>query len=62
MSDAIYTFNGKDITLNICIQIRAVVNELQKRLNISFYEKIGMTNPNDVMVYNHIEWTDFTVE
>ncbi len=36
MSDAIYTFNGKDITLNICIQIRAVVNELQKRLNISF--------------------------
>lgn len=36
MSDAIYTFNGKDITLNVCIQIRAVVNELQRRLNISF--------------------------
>ena len=29
---------------------------------IPFYEKIGMTQPNDVMVYNHIEWTDFTVE
>lgn len=29
---------------------------------IPFYEKIGMTRPNDVMVYNHIEWTDFTVE
>ncbi|MDY3908169.1 MAG: hypothetical protein SOZ48_00310 [Eubacterium sp.] len=36
MSDAIYSFNGKDITLEICIQIRAVVNELQRRLNISF--------------------------
>lgn len=29
---------------------------------IPFYEKIGMTRPNDVMVYNHVEWTDFTVE
>ena len=28
---------------------------------IPFYEKIGMTQPNDVMVYNHIEWTDFIV-
>lgn len=28
---------------------------------IPFYEKLGMTKPNDVMVYNHIEWTDFTV-
>lgn len=36
MSDAVYTFNGKDITMNVCIQIRAVVNELQKRLDISF--------------------------
>lgn len=29
---------------------------------IPFYEKIGMTVPDDVMVYNHAEWTDFTVE
>ena len=29
---------------------------------IPFYEKIGMTKPDDVMVYNHIEWTDFKVE
>ena len=36
MSDAIYTFKGKDITFAICIQIRAVINELQKRLDISF--------------------------
>lgn len=29
---------------------------------IPFYEKIGMTKPDDVMVYNHIEWTEFKVE
>ena len=29
---------------------------------IPFYEKIGMKKPNDVMVYNHVEWTDFVVE
>lgn len=26
---------------------------------IPFYEKIGMTRVNDVMVYNCVEWTDF---
>ena len=29
---------------------------------IPFYEKIGMYKPDDVMVYNHVEWTDFVVE
>lgn len=29
---------------------------------VPFYEKIGMKKPKDVMVYNHVEWTDFTVE
>ncbi len=29
---------------------------------IAFYEKIGMTKADDVMQYNHIEWTGFTVE
>ena len=29
---------------------------------VPFYDKIGMTRPDDVMVYNRIEWTDFTVE
>ena len=29
---------------------------------ISFYEKIGMRKPDDVMVYNRVEWTDFVVE
>lgn len=29
---------------------------------IPFYDKIGMEKSNDVMVYNHIEWTDFVVK
>lgn len=29
---------------------------------IPFYEKLGMEKANDVMQYNHIEWTGFTVE
>ena len=29
---------------------------------IRFYEKIGMTHSSDVMEYNNIEWTGFTVE
>ncbi len=28
---------------------------------IPFYEKIGMRKTEDIMVYNHVEWTDFTV-
>lgn len=29
---------------------------------IPFYEKIGMTKANDIMEYNRMPWTDFTVE
>ena len=29
---------------------------------IPFYEKLGMKKADDVMQYNHIEWTEFTVE
>ena len=27
-----------------------------------FYEKLGMTKPEDVYVLNRIQWTDFTVQ
>ena len=27
-----------------------------------FYEKLGMKKADEVMKYNHIEWTEFTVE
>lgn len=36
MSDIIYTFNGKDITMNVCIQIRAVVDIMQEQLGIDY--------------------------
>ena len=29
---------------------------------VPFYEKLGMEKADDVMQYNHIEWTEFTVE
>lgn len=29
---------------------------------IPFYEKLGMKKANDVMQYNHIEWTAFSVQ
>ena len=29
---------------------------------LGFYEKLEMTKPNDVVVLNHVKWTDFTVE
>ena len=28
---------------------------------VPFYEKLGMERADDVMKYNHIEWTEFTV-
>ena len=29
---------------------------------IPFYEKLGLEKSRDVMEYNHVEWTGFTVE
>ena len=29
---------------------------------VPFYEKLGMRKAEDVMQYNHIEWTPFTVQ
>ena len=29
---------------------------------VPFYESLGMKKADDVMQYNHIEWTEFTVE
>lgn len=46
------TAGGKDnIIMYTCVNEDA----------IPFYEKIGMKKPDDVMVYNHVKWTDFTV-
>ncbi len=41
----------KDIILYTCPNEKAV----------PFYEKLGMRKADGIMVYNHIEWTSFTV-
>ena len=42
----------KDIIMYTCVNENA----------IPFYEKLGMSRPDDIMSYNRIEWTDFKVE
>ena len=37
----IYFFNGQDITMNVCIQIRLVVKLIQKQDHIDFVEAAG---------------------
>ena len=40
------------------IAVYLIVNENA----IPFYEKLGMKKADDVMQYNHIEWTEFKVQ
>lgn len=40
--EVIYTFNGKDITMNVLIQIRAVIKIIQKKLKLSFEDAMGL--------------------
>lgn len=37
----IYTFNGKDITMNVCIQIKDTIKIIQQRLQLSFPDAMG---------------------
>lgn len=59
MSDAIYTFQGKDITMNVCIQIRAVVDLLQENLKISFEEAMMLFYHSDT--YKVLQETENTL-
>lgn len=40
MPENIYSFNGKDITMNVCIQIRDVVKLLQEHYKSSFEDAV----------------------
>ncbi len=52
MKRALETAGGeRDIAVYLIANGRAV----------PFYEKLGMKKADDVMQYNHIEWTEFTV-
>lgn len=43
----IYTFNGKDITMNVFIQIRAVVDIIKEARKIDFIEALGQVYHSD---------------
>ncbi|WP_343247106.1 hypothetical protein [Diplocloster hominis] len=38
MSNNIYTFNDKDITMNVCIQIKTVIKLIQDTFGLEFEE------------------------
>ncbi len=40
MDDVVYEFNGKDITMNVCIQICSVLNLIQEEFGIGFEEAV----------------------
>ena len=42
MSDGLYTFNGKDITWIVCIQMRDVTDIIMERLHIGFEEAVDI--------------------
>lgn len=42
MTERIYEFNGKDITMNVCIQIRAILDLIQERSQVSFEDAVLM--------------------
>ena len=56
MSDVIYTFNGKDITMNVCIQIKAVIDVIKDDLKISFEEATIKFYHSDT--YKNLQNTD----
>lgn len=38
MSNIVYTFNERDITMNVCIQIKAVIKLIQDTFGLEFEE------------------------
>ena len=41
MNNPIYIFNGNDITMNVFIQIRDVINIIKKESNIDFLQALS---------------------
>ena len=42
--------------------VRIAVYLIANENAVPFYEKLGMKRADDVMKYNHIDWTEWTVE
>ncbi len=56
MNDIIYTFNGKNITMNVCIQIKAVIDVIMKHDMISFEEAAMLFYHSDT--YKNLQNTE----
>ena len=56
MNDVIYTFNGKDITMNVCLQIKAVIDVIKKEKKLSFEEAAMKFYHSDT--YKNLQNTD----
>ena len=48
MTDPLYTFNGKDITWVVCIQMRDVTKIIMKELNINFFDAAELFYPSQI--------------
>lgn len=59
MNEVIYTLNGKDITMNVCIQIKAVVDILKEKLNLSFEEAVTLFYKSET--YKTLQQTENTL-
>lgn len=42
MMEQIYTFNGKDITMTMCIVIRDIITMIEEKLEIDFTEAFSL--------------------
>jgi hypothetical protein len=42
MNKVIYTFNGKDITMNMVIQIRGVVDIIKEQMHLNFPDALTL--------------------
>ena len=58
MGEFIIYYRGKIAGGEKDIAVYLIANENA----VPFYEKLGMRHTNEVMKYDHVEWTDFTVE
>lgn len=44
------------------VSISLVARNIANENAIPFYEKLGMKHADEVMKYNHIDWTEWTVK
>ena len=54
--EPIYTFNGQDITILMCMLIRDIVHEIRKQNNISFVDAVDAFYESDT--YRTLQNTD----